>query len=226
MDLDELQRRWQEQDAKLDAVLRLNGRLLAAPKHRRAKSALARTAFAWGFEALLNVLVLAWLASYSARHLFEPRFYVPAAWLALGAVLLVVAGVRQVAAIATLDLDAPVVAIQKRLERLRIGRIRALKWTLLLAPLAWTPMCIVGLNALFGFDAYAHLDTAYLAGNLIFGLLAIPAGLAIARFLESRVETSPWLRRIAADLGGRSLSQAARFLRAADDLERNPLKGL
>jgi len=226
MDFDELQRRWQEQDVKLEAVLRLNGRLLAAPQHRRAKSALVRTAFAWGLEALLNVLVLAWLAAYASRHLFEPRFYVPAAWLALGALLLVVAGVRQAAAIATLDLDAPVVAIQKRLERLRIGRIRAFKWTLLLAPLAWTPMCIVGLNALFGFDAYAHLDAAYLAGNLIVGLLAIPAGLAIARFLEARTAGSPRLQRIAADLGGRSLAQASRFLRAADDLERNPLREL
>jgi hypothetical protein len=223
MDLDELKRRWQEQDAKLEAVLRLNGRLLAAPERRRAGRALALTSFNWAVEAILNALVLFGVGSYAVRHLFEPRFFVPAVWLALGALLLVIAGVRQVVVLRSLDLDAPVVGIQTKLERLRIGRIRALKWTLLLAPLAWTPMCIVGLNALFRFDAYSHLDAAYLAGNVLVGLLAIPAGLGFARFLETRAVRSPLLRRMAEDIGGRSLAKATRFLRAAEDLERDPL---
>ena len=223
MELEDLKRRWQEQDAKLDAVLRLNARLLAAPGRRRAESTLRRASWVWGIEAVLNLLVLMWLASFAADHLFEPRFYTPAAWLALGSLLLLIAGLRQVVEIRTLDFDAPVVTIQKRLERLRIARIRTVRWVFLLAPLAWTPMFIVGLQALFGFDAYAHLDAGYLLGNLAVGLLAIPIGWGVARWFSGRAPRSPGLRRVLDDVGGCSLSSALRFLRVVEDLERDPL---
>jgi hypothetical protein len=224
MDLDELKRLWQEQDKKLDTVLRLQARLIAAPAQRRAVSALGRAAWAWGIEAVLNFLVVAWLASFAADHLFEPRFYIPAAWLALGSLLLVIAGARQVVELRCLDLSLPVVEIQKRLERLRMARARTLKWTLLLSPLAWTPMCIVGLRALTGFDAYAHLDPAYLWGNVLVGLAAIPVGYGIARWLSARVHRSPVLRAILDDVGGHSFARAARFLSAAQALESDPLR--
>jgi hypothetical protein len=223
MELDDLKRRWQEQDAKLDAVLRLNARLVAAPGRRRAESTLRRASWGWGVEAVLNLLVLMWLASFAADHLFEPRFYTPAAWLAVGALLLLIAGLRQVVELRTIDFDAPVVSLQKRLERLRIARIRTVKWVFLLAPLTWTPMCIVGLHALFGFDAYAHLAAAYLLGNVAVGLLAIPIGWGIARWLSGRALRSPGLRRVIDDVGGQSLSRALRFLKAVEDLERDPL---
>lgn len=223
MDLDDLKRRWQEQDAKLDAVLRLNARLLAAPGRRRAESTLRRAAWGWGIEAALNLAALMGLVSFAADHLFEPRFFAPAAWLAVGTLLLLIAGLRQVVELGTIDFDAPVVSLQKRLERLRIARIRTVKWVFLLAPLAWTPLCIVGLHALFGFDAYAHLDAGYLLANVAVGLLAIPIGWGIARWLSGRAWRSPGLRRVIDDVGGSSLSRALRFLKAAEDLERDPL---
>ncbi|HET8946514.1 MAG TPA: hypothetical protein VFQ07_05995 [Candidatus Polarisedimenticolia bacterium] len=224
MELDELQRRWREQDAKLDAVLRLQARLVAEPSRRRAASSLRRAAWAWGLEAAVSFLVVVWLASFAADHLFEPRFYIPAAWLALGAMLLVITGARQVVELWTIDPGLPVLAIQKRLERLRISRARTLKWTLLLSPLAWTPMCLVGLRALLGFDAYSHLDPAYLWGNLLVGLAVIPIGYGIARWLSARVHRSPLLRAVLDDVGGRSFARASRFLAAAEALENDPLR--
>ena len=223
MDLDEMKKRWQEQDAKLDAVLRLQTRLVTAPVARRAESALRRAAWAWGIEAGLSLLALVWLASFAADHVFEPRFYTPAAWLSLGALLLVITGTRQTVELATLDFGQPVVALQRRMEGLRMARARTVKWTLLLAPLAWTPMCLVGLRAL-GFDAYAAFGLRYIAWNLVVGLVAIPVGWGIARWLSARSGRSAFVRSVLDDVAGRSFARAAAFLRAIDDLERDPLR--
>ena len=79
-----------------------------------------------------------------------------------------------------MDYGAPVVAIQTRLESLTVERIRATKWTRLLAPLAWTPMSIVSLRGLFDVDVYAAFGSTWLAANVLFGLLVLIVHVSIS----------------------------------------------
>lgn len=212
MDLQDLKDRWAEYDRKLDTSLRLNTRILREVNLSRVDSSLKRLSRLIIFELLASLGVAVALGMFIASHIQETRFLVPAAALDLCALALVIASIRQLAALHGLDYSAPVVAIQKQLEALRIERIRATKWTLLLSPLLWTPLMIVAIEAMFGVDVYLFLDGAWLAANLLFGLAFIPLMLWAARHFATRWKGSPLLQSLMDDLAGRSLVVATGFL--------------
>lgn len=211
-DLDDMKRRWEAQDAKLDTMLRLNTRLLQAPALAKAESAMRRLSRWLGIELLLNLLAALWLGSFLWDHAAEPRFMLPAAVLHLGVIALLGACVHQLVAIGSIDYGAPIVEIQKRLEALRAQRSRATMLTLLAAPLLWTPLLIVGLKGLLGLDAYAILSARYLLANVLFGLALIPLAVWIARRYADRMGRSPLVQRLLRDLAGDNLNAAAGFL--------------
>ncbi len=78
---------------------------------------------------------------------------------------------------------------------------------------------MVALAAL-GVDAYRALGAPWLAANVALGILAIPAGVALARRLAGRLPGHPFLQRLADDLAGRNLSAATAWLGSLDRFER------
>jgi hypothetical protein len=212
MELDDLKERWAQYDRKLDAAIHLNTQLLKATLHGKAETALRRLSRWLWIELALNAVVVLWLGSFFVDHLAEFRFWVPALGLFLCALALIIACVHQLLAISQVDYGAPVVAIQSRLESLRIFRIRATKWTLLLSPLLWTPLFIVSLKSFFDVDAYDTFSSAWLTANVLFGVLVIPVALWICNRLADRVKNSPLLRQLMRDIAGRNLTAATEFL--------------
>lgn len=220
MELDDLKQRWAERDRKLDQSIRLNSLLLRASTLSKAETAIRRLSRLLRVELLLNVVAAGCLGPFIAEHLTEARFLLPAVVLDLGVILLIVAGVHQLVAIGSLDYSAPIVAIQKRLESLRFERIRVTKLTLLASPLLWTPLLIVTLKGLFDVDAYASLDVAWLAANVLVGVAVIVAGVWASRRYADRMERSPLLQRLMRNLAGHSLAAAAAFLGALAQFEQ------
>jgi hypothetical protein len=219
MELDELKASWQELDRKLETSIALNLRLLQGRMAGKAETTLKRLAWLLGLEVLINVAGLALVGSFIGNHFTEIRYLVPAVALDLGLIALVIAGVRQIAAINLIDYCAPIVAIQRRLESLRMERIRTVKWTLLLAPLAWTPLFIVGLKGLFDIDVYANFGIAYVPANLACGAAVVVAGVWASRRFAARLEGSSVMRWVADCLAGTSLKSAARFLDSLSQFE-------
>ncbi|HEY8208392.1 MAG TPA: hypothetical protein VIG99_12970 [Myxococcaceae bacterium] len=221
MDLDEMKQRWEAQQQRLDASLRLNERLLhgaALAKIGGAMDGLARGLWA---EALLNAVAVLWLGSFAADHVAEPRFAVPAAALLAGAIALVVAGVRQLVMLKLVDYGAPVVAIQKQLESLKVQRIRATQWTLILAPLAWPPLFVVGMKGFLGVDAYQAFSVPWLIANVLFGLAVVVVARWISVRYADRMSGSPRLQRWMQTLAGHRLNAAAGYLASLRELERD-----
>jgi hypothetical protein len=216
MELDDLKKRWEEQDRKLDASIRLDTALLRASVLGKTGTAL-RLLVA---SLVIDLAIALWLGSFVADHVAQTRFLVPGAALLVGVIALAILSVRQIEALSQVDYDAPIVTIQKRLESLRVERIRSVKWTLLLAPLAWTPLLIVAQKALVGVDAYAIFDTAWLAGNVVFGLLVIAVAVWVSRRYEDRMERSPLVRSLMRDLAGYNLNAAAAFLGSLSEFEK------
>jgi len=225
MDLEELQRRWEDHDRKLDASIRLNARLLQASVLGRAQTAMRRLSRLVLFELLADLLAPLLLGAFIAGHAAQVRFLVPALVLDLCAIALVAARIHQLAAIGRIDYGAPIVTIQKRLASLRAERIRTTQLTLLFAPLLWTPLLIVSLEAFAGLDAYAAFGAAWLAANLLAGLAVIPLALWISRRFAGRMERSPFVQRLMRDLAGYSLAAAAGVLQSLASFEEEEQEG-
>lgn len=219
MENDELKTLWAARSRELEASMRLNTALLQQWNLRAVDTSLKRLAWGVTFELILNLPAIVLLGVFMAAHVREPQFLIPAIALDIYAIALVVAGGRQLAEIGALDYDEPVVAIQKRLEALRVRRIRITLATLLFAPLMWVPLLVVGARGLFGLDVYAA-GPLWLAANLLFGLAVIPIAIAIANRYGARIAQHTAMRRLADAIAGRSLVAALDSLDSIRRFER------
>ncbi len=208
MELEELKALWNQSNRKLEASTRLNRLLLSQWNLRKTGTSLKRLARGIASELIVNLAGIFLLGWFAAGHAGEPTFFIPATMLDIYAIALVIAGARQLFALRSLDYDEPVVAIQSRLQRLRLARIRATMWMLLFAPLMWVPLLIVASRWLFGIDLYAVASPAWLAANAIFGLAVIPLAIAIAKTYGSKLERATPMRLVADEIAGRSLAAA------------------
>jgi hypothetical protein len=212
MDLDELKEQWQKLDAKVQLGLRLDARLLREVTSAQTRSFVGGELWRRMPLLLLDLLAVVWLGSFAADHAHELRFFVPALVLMAFAVFMLAAGVRQLALLRGVDYSAPVLRHQRQLGQLRLERLRVTKLVLLAAPLLWTPLLIVALEALFAVDAYRLFGAWYIVANLALGIAAIPILLWLARRYGERLARRPLLRRLADDVAGRNLTAALEHL--------------
>jgi hypothetical protein len=219
MELDELKELWQEQDRRLDALLSVNRAALHRAQLAPVETRMRRLARLLELDLLLDGALLLWLGSFIGDHYAEPRFLVPAALLHLCVIAAGIAGVRQWRAVRAVDYGEPVLAIQRRLEGLRIQRLKLLRAVLALSPLLWLPMLIVGLRFL-GVDAYARFDPSWMLANLLLGVGVLAIAYWASRRYAGRVQGSPRLQRAMRHLAGHTLHAAEEALERLQSMDR------
>jgi hypothetical protein len=208
MELDELKAVWQSNEAELDRTLRLNAELIEGRRLRESGRHLRRLTAGISLEAVFDLVAVLSIGSFAADHVGEPRFFVPAVLLGAYVIAIFAANVRQIVDLRSIDFAEPVVAVARRLEKLRLRRIRTTLATLLFAPLMWAPLAIVVVRWFFSIDLYAVADPRWLTSNGLFGLAVIPAAIFVARRFGPRLRESSFGRALADEIAGRSLAAA------------------
>lgn len=212
VELDELKGQWAEYGRKLDASIHLSNQVLRENRMIRLGSNLK-----WAFrgvllEQLMSIPALAFLAIFIRNHISEPRYVIPAAVLDLFAIYSVISCGWQMGTLSNIDYSQPVVAIQKKIQKVKLVRLATVKWGFLLWPVLWIPFTIVFFRGIFGIDGYVMFRGSRLAIDLAVGA-AISGLLYLAsKRLAGRVNRSPVARRILDELAGRNLSKATKFL--------------
>ena len=130
--------------------------------------------------------------------------------------IMIVLGLRVIVSIRTLDLDAPVVEIQKALARLRrsyvmTGFVVGMPWWLL-----WIPLAMV----VFGIDLNGRFSWAWLVTNVVIGIGGIVGTLWYFRHLWTEPKDSERRRSIEASVSGSSFRRAQSFLDEIAGFER------
>jgi hypothetical protein len=220
MNLEELKLNWAAYDQKLDTSIRLNLQLLNIAKLSKTQSAMQRLMAFLTLDLVVNLIIVVYLGSFIADHITALRFVVAALALDVFALLLVVSSIRQIVMAREIDYSGPVAEIQKKMETLRIHRIKRTKWTLLVAPLIWTPLQIVILKAFLGLDAYALLGTGYLAWNVIVGVAVIVLAMWVSKKCATRIKRSSIVQGLMNTIAGYNLNAATQSLRNLKDFER------
>ncbi len=208
MEIDELKDAWRELDRRLEVV---EERALCATRELKlgkAKRALRFHSLALFFELLGGVIAVLLVAWFLKSHYSIAKFALPAVVLEFAALLLFAENVAQFSASLRLDYSEPVLEIQRRIAQLRARMIRSTQWTLLFAPLLWTPLAIVAAFGLLDLDLYAQLGSSVIALNLSVGLAVIPLGIMGARICAARLEHSPLLKALADSIAGHNLNRA------------------
>jgi serine/threonine-protein kinase len=149
-------------------------------------------------------------------ELREPALLVAGIVLHVYAWVMIVLGLRVIVSIRTLDLDAPVVEIQKALARLRrsyvmTGFVIGMPWWLL-----WIPFAMV----LFGIDLNGRFSWGWLATNVAIGVVGIAGTLWYFRHLWIEPQDSERRSSVEASVSGNSFRRAQGFLDEIARFER------
>lgn len=215
MNLDILRTEWAARDEKLESALRLNARLLKAGLIDRRRAEIRGKLPFGAFSAIVSVATIVLLGSFIARNLRDPEFLVPACMLLGWTVAVMVADLRQRAAMQRLDFGEPTVALLKKLEAMKVSRLTATRWAFLTGQVVWwIPLAIVAFKGLLGVNLYTVNDfmPKFIAINLLLGLAFIPAWIGIAKRVVGRFEGSPGFQRITDAVAGEDLVKARQFL--------------
>jgi hypothetical protein len=211
-DFDALQKRWQAQDARLDTMLELNRHMLHTLQRDQTRGALGSVFVLLWVQFAMDLLAVFLLGSFLGNRLgawqSELRFMIPALVLFVCAIALFASVIRQLAMLYAIDASGPVSEVQRILDTLHAHRLIVTRAIILIAPMLWIPIAIVGLRALFDFDTYARFPMYFLVINFIAGALFIPVVYWLSRRYGQRLLRYPWIARIHEDLAGRSLSEA------------------
>lgn len=220
MNLDILKTEWAARDARLDAALRLNARLLTAELIDRRRGSIDKHLPFGRFEQVTSVATGILLMLFIGRHVTQPEFLIPAFVMLGWVVAMIVTGSQQRTAMRNLDFAEPTVAVLKKLEAMKVRRLATIRWAFLTGQVVWwIPFFIVLFKGLLGVNLYTVNDfmPRFIAANLAIGILFIPAWIAIARLVVHRVEGTGWFQRLMDAVAGEDLVKAREFLR---ELER------
>lgn len=227
LDFDTLRDRWAEQGRALDQRLHLDLAAVRAQLDRRTASAFRRHR-GWLLVGLaiaipLSLGLLVFIASHWGQW----------AWLLMAGALLALAlgevmvGLREWLALRRLDLGAPSVELQQRLDRLQLRRQRQTRLLLSCSVLLWLPLLAVLLKGLFGGDLLRGMHASVWWVNLGLGVAFIPLSLGAAAWWRRRFETDA---RTASAGDGDSWARARVELDARlafeSDAERDPESAL
>jgi hypothetical protein len=116
------------------------------------------------------LVVIVSLGAFTAKNWATPKFTIPAIVLDIAAIAALAALNAQIGMALKIDYNQPIAAIQKRLETLRLFRIRYIQAILVTSALLWMPMFIVAMKGFFGADVYRLFATAWIVTNVAFGL--------------------------------------------------------
>lgn len=204
MSIDDLKQEWAAGAG--NAKLELDAAAMRISTLRRARGSLRWLSGMTAFELLANALCILVLARFAGSYR-ELRFVLPDACLALLVAANLISNIRRLMQLHRLDFSEPIVAVQTDLATIALERIRVTLWTLLVAPLLWTPVMIVGLCWL-GVDAYEFLGWQYLGANLIVGAALIPLAVSLSRRYAGAIRSNRGLQRLLDQIAGHSLTRA------------------
>ena len=192
---------------------------LAAYKEQRldrTRASLRPVLWEHAGQIALGVLIALAVGPFWWNHRAELGLLVSGLVLHLYAVLMIALGSRVIVLVRTLQLDAPVVQIQKALASLRrsyvmTGFVVGMPWWLL-----WIPL----ISVVFGLDPIAEVSQPWLVINLVIGVAGILGTLWFFRHLWTAPVDSERRRGAEESVAGKSFKSARAFLEEIARFER------
>jgi hypothetical protein len=215
--------RWLQQNRDLGRIVVVDPGALHALSKNGVRGPLRWFQAGLWAELAMAICSVAWLGSAASDWVHEPVAFVSAVVLDVFAILLLINLGMQIATLRSIDYAGPVALMQSGLERLRLQRLRAARGIFAFALLAWLPLAIVGLRAVFGIDVSAALDRTWLVVNVAAGVAFVPIAIWICRLLETRAGSNAAWQYVLRTISGSNLTAAFATLRSVEDFRSESL---
>lgn len=203
MELQELERAWGGIEQRLAAQDRELAALRRGAGLSGARARLRWVTIGQALQLAVGLGFVLWAGSYWWERRDTPHLLAYGLAIHAYGVALLGLAAAQLARLARIDYDAPVLSVQSRLQSLGRVRIRHERALLMAGCVMWVPFLLVVLHGL-GLDVWRH-SPANVWANLAFGVvLALVAGWATRRWAArfERGAIGDALREAEAELGG------------------------
>jgi hypothetical protein len=210
MDPSQLQSLWQQHETALTAQRQLNLHLLREINLGQAKASLRRLLFLPVSSLLFFGLVAAYALHFLFLHGQAWYYLVSGSLVLLFSTLLVLASIRQLYRLLTVDFQAPVVTLQRKLARLKsvmVDGLRIAAWALAFAPFFGVFIA----QALFGFDLVANQATGLTGALFVLSLVLGLGAWLFSRALRPGNLHQQWINWLLAGSGSQ-VEEAMGFL--------------
>jgi hypothetical protein len=216
MELDDLKQAVAKLDRDVAQVRRLSAVAYKGRTLDRTRASLRPVLWEHAGQIALGLALALMVGPFWWAHRGEPALLVAGLVLHAYAVLMIALGSRVIVAVRALDLDAPVVEIQRALARLRrsyvmTGFVVGMPWWLL-----WIPLVMV----VFGVDLVTFGSQKWLVVNLVIGVAGIAGTLWYFRHLWLEPKGSERRRGVEDSFSGKGFRSAQAFLDEIARFER------
>jgi len=231
MELQELKNIWQAYDKKLDKHVKLNIQMFKKMNLDKTRSALEKFTKTPALGLIIGISVQLAMGGFIFNQLSTPLYIIPAALIWVFALFQSIFSGYQLSVIlptsvgGEINYDLPITEIQKKLERLKVYRIRYLTVTRFSYGLLWLPFLIVGVKAFWNFDFYLYFDHTWILSVILFGLAFTLFGIWLSMSYARKKIASPFLNKVVKnismnDVTGKRLVSAMNFLDEIEEFER------
>lgn len=218
MTLDQLQTQWAAQDRKIDSMLQLNRRFLTDQTLRKARTTLRLKTIAAVANAVSTWIVIPLMGLFIAKNRGDAGLVAAGAVIALYFAAQLIAQIRQVRALASINYAEPITAIQRRIEAVATMRMQLIRWIAMSVALLWVPVSMVLAKVLWNINLTA-VAPKWLIVNAIFGVLWMTALYLWSKRNAVR-DDSTRVQRLARDIAGDNMASTAAFLATLSQFEQ------
>jgi hypothetical protein len=218
MTLDQFQTQWTAQDKKLDTVIRLNRRLLSEGALKGARTALRNQTLLAVANAISTWVVIPLMGLFIAQNRTDASLVIAGAVIAAYFAAQLIAQIRQVRALSSIDYGEPIATIQRKIEAVAKMRIRLVRWIAMTVALLWVPVSMVMAKVLWGINLWV-VAPKWLVVNALFGVLWM-AALYLWSKRNAMRDDSQRVQRLVRDISGDNLGSATAFLSTLAQFEK------
>ena len=158
MELQELANIWNGSDNKLENTIKINKSLFMEASINRIKTELSPISRNSFFEIIVNLLFLFLMLKYSVSNLSAIKFLIPGLILIVFTCYNLIFCIKKLFLIYGIDAQNPVLLTQKKLEMLKLMKIKEIQMLYIFIPLLAPVFLIVGANAFLNIDLYQFIN--------------------------------------------------------------------
>lgn len=124
MNSNEIKNIWNQYDARLEKNWQLNLKIIKEMNLQKTKSSLRTFAFLKSLSILFFILIEHYLVNYIIDYHQQITLVLPACFLVVASSLALVWNSYHLGLLLTIDYGAPILSIQKKIEQLKISKLR------------------------------------------------------------------------------------------------------
>jgi hypothetical protein len=217
MELSELKTVWQAYNSRLEKSLKLNFRCLEMLQAQKIKSKLSLLLWQRIVEAVLDILLLFWLAGFLVKNITQWPYAFFSLALILFYLVTLINCLRQIITIKHLDYSDDLITIQSSLVLLQTHLVNYLRLIFLIVPF-WLAFPVIFFKAFLHFDILSKLHGDWWAGQIIFSVLLLPGCIWLYMQLSYKNIHKPWVNFVIQKTSGAGITRAFQFVKELEEL--------